>query len=398
MKHFIAGFTIILLLHLDAERCAAQKAGQALADSLLHQLPNMQEQDTGKAALLIKLGSVYSTINPDTGMRYCLQALALAESAHWEKGIGNAYNICGKCAVYKSDFGLALDYWNKARQVFESINDKRGILKAVGNIGAVYEYQGSYSLALQNHFLALKYAEELGDKASTAINYGNIGSTYDYLKDYRKALEYDFKALALFRELGDQQNVATYLGNIGNAYIDAGKYAEALPYEQQALKANETIGNSEGTIRDLENTGAIYAHRADYNTALGYDIDALNRSRAGGFKVQEAKALSSIGDALLALSADSFGHAAPLSAENIKACHIPASDKSDLLRSAIDYLQQSIAINGAVNNLNELLQNYFSLSEAQRLAGFPAEALASRDKYFALKDSVFLFGKQSKNL
>ena len=366
----------------------ARNEGRALIDSIVRELPRLPE-DTTKAIVLNKLGSLCSAVDPDEGIRYGILANTLSSRLGWSRGIATSYNVLGKCYVYKSDYSRALEYWKKAQPVFEALNDKQGLLAIIGNYGAVYEYQGNYTAALENFFIALKYAEELGDKHSIALNLGNIGSTYEYLKDYNKALEYDLKALAICKELGEQHSLAVYMGNIGNIYIDQHKYDQALTYQLEALKYDELTQNGEGIARDMANIGSLYVNMKDYKMALSYYFRQLKVSKEIGFKVTESKAHGFIGEALIMIAADvaagkmQDGLPAALAAE-----HIPAS-KTGLLRTAIDHLNKSIAINLEITNLNELFHNYYSLAEAQIMLGDYKEATESQRQYMLIKDSVF---------
>ena len=86
---------IFLLSGLAVSPAFAQlKLGQATLDSLLAQLPKTKP-DTNRVNLLYRISFTYIRIEPNTGISYANQCLALAQQLKWKKGIVNAYNALG---------------------------------------------------------------------------------------------------------------------------------------------------------------------------------------------------------------------------------------------------------------------------------------------------------------
>jgi hypothetical protein len=79
-------FLLLLIITICAgKQSQAQLEGQDRIDSLLSQLPKANE-DTNKVKLLIDLSHTYYSINPDEGLNFGKQGLALAEKLNWKKG------------------------------------------------------------------------------------------------------------------------------------------------------------------------------------------------------------------------------------------------------------------------------------------------------------------------
>ena len=153
-------FFLLLVIASASGQSHAQLQGQPLIDSLLTQLPKANE-DTNKVKLLNDLSLTYYSINPDEGLKYGKQGLALAEKLNWKKGMAYAYKvIAGNYGYGKSDYTRALEYSLKALQQFKEIGDKTGTAKILGDIGVVYWYQSDYPNALKYYFDALRINEE----------------------------------------------------------------------------------------------------------------------------------------------------------------------------------------------------------------------------------------------
>ena len=91
----------------------AQKQGQPLIDSLLLELPKAKE-DTNKVHILYEISFAFLNIDPDSGIMYGNQQLALAEKLEWEKGIALADNALGINYITRSDYARGLQYYFSA--------------------------------------------------------------------------------------------------------------------------------------------------------------------------------------------------------------------------------------------------------------------------------------------
>ena len=95
---------ILILIIITAyvqKQSPAQLEGQGRIDSLLIELPKANE-DTNKVKLLIDLSHTYYSINPDEGLNFGKQGLALAEKLNWKKGTGNA------CRTIAGNYGYGI--------------------------------------------------------------------------------------------------------------------------------------------------------------------------------------------------------------------------------------------------------------------------------------------------
>ena len=206
----------------------AQLQGQPLIDSLITQLPKAKE-DTNKVILLNDLSLTYYSINPDEGLKYGKQGLALAEKLNWKRGMAYAYKvIAGNYGYGKSEYAPALEYSLKSLQEFKAIEDKTGTAKILGDIGVVYWFQSDYPNALKYYFDALRINEELNIKNEIAATLCNIGIVYNSQEDYPKALEYMLKANKIDEELGNKSGVAANVGNIGELYMSLSDTTKAF--------------------------------------------------------------------------------------------------------------------------------------------------------------------------
>ncbi|MBC7829162.1 MAG: tetratricopeptide repeat protein [Chitinophagaceae bacterium] len=382
---------LLLLLIASATRQShAQLQGQPLIDSLLTQLPTANE-DTNKVKLLNDLSLTYYSINPDEGLKFGKQGLALAEKLNWKKGTAYAYKvIAGNYGYGKSEYARALEHSLKALQQFREMEDKTGTAKVLGDIGVVYWFQSDHPNALKYFFDALRINEERGIKNEIAATLCNIGIVYNSQEDYPKALEYMLKANRIDEELGNKSGMAANLGNIGELHMSLSDTTKALEYDLKSLQLYEELGDKNGIARNLANIGTVYTEKREYSKALEYYFKALKMHEELGHKIGIAMNLGNIGDTYLEIAKDNTTAGKYNSYQNFP------RNKTVALQQAKGYTDSAINILKEIGDLNTLFSNYRRLSEIQTLLGDNKGALESYTNYTLFKDSVFNMEKNKK--
>jgi tetratricopeptide (TPR) repeat protein len=380
-------FVFLLLIITAGKPSQAQLQGQERVDSLLAQLPNVND-DTSKVKLLTDLSFASYSIDPDEGLKYGMQGLELAEKLNWKKGMANANRTIGVNYAYgKSDYERSLEYYLKGLKLFEELGDKSGTARILSNIGVVYWYQSDYPQALKYYFEALKIDEELGNNDGIAGTLSNIGIVYNSQENYPTALEYMLRANKIDEAAGNKSGIASNLGNIGELYRRLSDLDKALEYDLKALRLYEELGNKNGVARNLGNIGAIYTEKRNYAEALEYYEKALKISEELGLKIGIAMNLGNIGSTYLEISRDSIGG---------KRHGKFAGNKKMALLQAKQHTDSAIIIFKEIGDLNTLFSNYERLSEIQSLLGDDKSALASYKNYTLYKDSIFNMEKDKK--
>jgi len=371
---------LIIITGQVRQQSLAQLQGQERIDSLLGQLPKAND-DTNKVKLLVDLSHTFYSINPDEGLKFGQQGLALAKKLEWKKGMANACRtIAGNYGFGKSDYAAALKYSLQSLQQFEEIGDKLGTARILSDIGVIHWYQANYPDALKYYFDALRINEEINNKPDIAVTLCNIWIVYNSQKDYQKALTYITKANKIDEEMGNQSGIAANLGDIGELYRNLNDQEKALEYVLKSLQLYKELGDKNGIARDLGNLGVIYTEQKNYSKALDYHLQSLKISEELGVKIETAASLGNIGIIYLATAKDT------------------ATGKYNFaaLRKAKVYTDSAITISREIGDLNSLSANYNRLSEIQSLLGDNKSALKSYKNYALIKDSVFNIEKDKK--
>jgi adenylate cyclase len=256
-KQLFKFLLILILASLTGVNVSAKKEGQLLIDSLLQELPK-QKEDTNKVNILNELSYCYYTVDPDVGIKYGQESVALATYLGYKNGLARAYIASGYNYLRKSDNPKALEYYQQSLKLYGETGYKKGIASATSCIGLLYLSDGNYSKALYHFLRALKIYEEIGNKDGIAMACDNIGDTYKEEKNYPKALEYTFTSLKINEEIGKRTGIALSTEGIGEIYERQKNYSQAISYMSKAMKENEALGNRLGVAWALAYIGESY--------------------------------------------------------------------------------------------------------------------------------------------
>lgn len=317
----------------------AKNGNRRQMDSLLKLLP--AAADSQKVSLLNSISFDYAFINPDSGIYYANQGLALSTRLKWSVATGEFYQNLGVMNRFKAKYPEAIEYFFKALKLFEGAADKQSIGATDAEIGVVFQFENKFTEALKYESAALQIYKELGNKSGEASQLGDIATLFWLRHSFDTALSYDFNSLAIYTETRNEAEIARTYGNIGMIYGDAGNQAKALEYLFKALAIKKR------RAENLRSIGITYG-----NIGLAY----LNIARDSN-KVQTG----------------------PL---------IPAGKRNNLLKARI-YLDSGIMVAEKTDNLFALQEQRRLEADVLELLGDYKGAYQSYRQYINIRDSVF---------
>jgi tetratricopeptide (TPR) repeat protein len=279
---------LLFLSVLPVYGLLAQKKGRQLIDSLLIELPYVE--DMLKVRIYSTLCQVYTHINPDTSIYYGEKGIAFAKEIGWNKGIMQVANSIGGSYQNRSDHATALKYYLEALKISKEV--QQSIATGLGNIGNVYYAQKAYDKALDHYLQGLKINESIGNKEKMATVLGNIANVYMYFYDtsardskYReinkqKALAYFDRSIKLYEEVGNKNGIARNKGNIGNLYKDEDDLTISLRHYKEALELSKVTDNKLMQLAMQINMAMLYKKVAEDTTGRAKIESYTNRDKA----------------------------------------------------------------------------------------------------------------------
>ncbi len=356
-----------------------------IVDSLKALIPSLPP-DTSRVIALNRLAFELRGVSPLERERYGEQALVLARTLDYPKGVAQALTNLGGALWEQGHYAQALGYQERAVALHSALQDKPNLALALNSLGLIYSDQGNYSLALEHFLHALKLREEIKDKRGQQITISNIGTVYQQQGDITAAQEYYFKALKIAEEINDKRGTSIALANIGGAYFQQGAYDNALDYDTRALRVSESVGSNSSTSYVLNKIGLVLAKMGKVREALTYQERAYKTALSAGNSKVLAHALHGMASAYQSLGRNSealvYAQQALDTAKNIGLAAI-IKDASELLASVH-------AAQGRYKEAFEAYQQFKQMSDS-------AQNLESRKRIANLETNYKLRQQEIEN-
>ena len=358
---------ILLFIVLKQINCYSQVSDEENIDALLLKVSNTTI-DTIKVNTLNDLEFSYRFIDSEIGIKYAFKALNLAKKINYNLGISESYAGIGACYAIQNNFDKAIPYLNKALQTAPDKNSKS---KALNGLGVTYTMKSSFALALDYYHQSLKILEELKDQKRIAVLLFNLGNVYSQLKNYEKANEYYYKSIKIDSE---PDSVKSTYCNIGLNYLDLKNYDNALQSFEKVLKMlNNSAKDKALKAYCLNGLGEAYFYKNDLKNSKFYYEKAIVLNNEIEDKYILAENIRGIGNIYVKQATQEKNTLV----------------KNNLLERSISSFEESIKISTQVYDLNNLIDTYEKLSNAQNLLGNYDLALATYKKSVQFKDSIF---------
>jgi tetratricopeptide (TPR) repeat protein len=198
-----------------------------------------------------------------------------------------------------SDKALAL--LREAIVCFEAAADRRSLAAALGNLGNALAARGELAAALAAQERALQIKEEIGDVVGASTTLGNLGNLHHRLNDPERAIASVERAVKLKRDLGDRLGASIALANLGGMLAARGDGTAAEPYLRRAVVLAEEVGDRAALGRALSALASSRHAVGKHAEALEQHERALTLLRAVGDRPGAAMELGSIAQAHHAL-------------------------------------------------------------------------------------------------
>jgi CHAT domain-containing protein/tetratricopeptide (TPR) repeat protein len=239
-----------------------------------------------EASELNTLANLYREAgNPQRGLDYCSQALAIESSKGQQ---AQSKNVEGRILTDLGQEQKALDLFNEILPVWRQLGILQGEASTLNNMGRVYNDLGQHDKSIELLNQALPMWRQLNNRGGEASTLDNLGRAYSDMGQSQQALDDLNQALPLWRDAGETGGEAQTLNNLGRTYLNLAEIHKALDVYNAALPLWHTLGHPEGEAATLNLIGRLYDALDQKQTALDYVRQALplwqqvgNRSGVG---------------------------------------------------------------------------------------------------------------------
>jgi len=322
------------------------------ADSLLS-LVKTAKADTEKVNIYMNLYRQFVRKDIDKAENYLNEAMKLATSLNWIKGIAQSLANLGNMQQYHSRYKEALEYYKKAETPTLKAGNKKMQASLYNNMGAAQMQLSDYTQSLTYFLKSVKIKEQINDEKGAAETYINIGLIYKKQNQYDKAVEYYNKSLSIFERAGNTGGMADIYSHLGVIYKLRNDFAKALEYSRKALAIYTQEEDKAGMNEAYINLGLISMKLKKPNEAEKYYLLSLKLTRDMHNAKGEAVCMNNLGDILLGKKdfskAGSYYEKALLISEKIKD------------RDGMKYAYEGLAICNYYLNRFKLAYDYHKL-------------------------------------
>ncbi len=286
--------------HLAIGRLCFRQANYTCARASLYFVldapyPTVTARDSAEVYRALGDVNIYDG-NLEEASSYHIEAVKIYERLKDTLHIAGFYYAVGHIKLKQDTPNRAIEFFNKAQNMYNAIGEKYSMVSCVSMKGEAYKKIGDYEKAvscleqallydLENgnspydigystHALGsilvelgqLKRAEalllqslemrkEYGDQEELIETYGTLGSLYTHKRNYRKAFEYFDVAIARAKELNIRPLMEKVYKQMSDAYLHFDQYEEAYFCIKKYYEIKEALVN-EKTEKSI---AALYA-------------------------------------------------------------------------------------------------------------------------------------------
>ncbi|HMJ26973.1 MAG TPA: tetratricopeptide repeat protein, partial [Pyrinomonadaceae bacterium] len=250
----------------------------------------------------------------------------------------------GLARVYRSitEYPIARDYSEKAREIYRQSGDWRGLAEAYFGIALAYNNEGKYESALENLEQAAKL---VGDRPSTFFLgkiYSNIAGAFWFLKRPQEGIRHLEKAIGYYERTEHTSLAAEGYNNLGNNLILIGQWDRAQEMLERALAGATEVDETHGRVAMiLDSLGDLSLLKGNLDEAYGYLERAVKVATEDGNRWYACQAFRTLARYYLAMDRNADALATAQRALEIAKTigDVRATCESELLLSE-SYLRQ----------------------------------------------------------
>ncbi|CAN5820003.1 hypothetical protein BH11BAC7_BH11BAC7_12460 [soil metagenome] len=327
-------------------------------------------KDTNRVNVLIGLSNEIHLDNPEQGIKYAAEAIALARQLNFTSGIVHGDMSMGLALYGGGSYDSALVYFEEARLVATKRNDQAQLASIYSNMGNVYGDLGQNRKCIEYYLIAADITEKLDKPEKAAYIKVNIATVYSVLGQHDSALVFYKEALATLSKIDkDQAKLPIVLNNIGATYLEQTDTLSAEKAFVEALRISKIHNNQRGLAAAYDHLGVLmHFYRHNYDSGVVMLQNAITIYETTGSKSGIAEARVHLGE--IYLDAKKYPE-------------------------ALVQLNAGVAISEELKDYYNLKVYYRLLSQLNEETGNLSLALSYHKKLLDVKDTMFNLNNSS---
>ena len=219
-----------------------------------------QERDDieSKVDLLNEKAWPLSSNHPAEAIKLSREALELAESVDYLKGMSTSSNYLGIFHTDLNQFEAAETYFLKAVEVRKEMGYEEGVAYVYDNMCRLKKEQGDYLEAIRYGFEAVEILRALGKEKQEPTLFLNLAIAHHFNRDTADAIGYYREGLDIARQLEDTVNIALFHFNYGLFNRELQRLDTAKLHFEKALPLFKGLDYQIGEAAIYDGLGIIH--------------------------------------------------------------------------------------------------------------------------------------------
>jgi len=225
------------------------------------------------------------------------KALELCQAEDNQWGVGTIYTSLGSMSLGRNHWAKAIEYYEKALEVFRHIEGDLGIYysaQSQSNIASVYAAQGEWEKAVEQLEQALETFQKLkGDYGlyGEAQVYYQKGNILHSVGEIARAIPFYEFSLEAFETLKNANGRASVCTALSLAYAEDDNWDASDRFFQKANNIMQHLGDLTSIAATSRQFGSLFLRKGDWESATDFYASARETSTQLGDTVGTAEAL-----------------------------------------------------------------------------------------------------------
>jgi len=207
----------------------------------------------------------------------------------------------GKWLKSAGNLAAALSSTQAARDLFDKAGNQNGVAQALSSLGEIYLYQGDRSNSKTMYQKALTIYRAIGNQRGIGDALSSLGYILGFQGDWTAAENMFRESLDVNREIQFKRGLADTLNYYGTTLEGEGHLRESRTAFEQARALYIEIENSSGSDLVTARMGQLFLVEGDLSRSERSCVEALRTLRYMNDKIFLGRALSTLGNARMAM-------------------------------------------------------------------------------------------------
>jgi tetratricopeptide (TPR) repeat protein len=313
----------------------------------------------GEAATLHNLAIIYAQQGEiEEAISLYQQSMEITQQIGDVEGAATALHNLADIHAQQGEIEQAISLYQQSMEIKQRIGDVQGEAATLNKLADIYLKQGHIKKAIYLYQQSLEFKRRIGNVQGEAVTLQNLAYIHAQQGEIEEAISLYKQSLKLTRRIGDVKTEATALHNLADIHAQQGEIEKAIFRYQQSMEITKRIRYVQGEAATLHKLAYIHAQQGKIDEAISLYQQSLDIKRRIGDVQGEAATLQNLAyihaqkreiDEAISLYQQSLelkrrignvqGEAATLAWLG----QLLADEKGEV-ETAIDYLQQSLAI------------------------------------------------------